>query len=76
MAISSITKKKYRWLIRPLLCFSSLSVASALMFIGINKFGTADVVPQWLELLVQGSFGWFFFDRTLTKRLGDKEQTE
>lgn len=67
-------KKKWLWVVRPILCMASLLVAGSMMLYGLMNLGTADVVPAWFQGLVMGSFGWFFFDRSLNKRLGDKEE--
>lgn len=64
-----------RWIVRPVICLATLGIAGAMMVLGLMEYGNADVVPAWFQAVVGGSVSWFFLDRTLTHRLGDKEKS-
>jgi len=58
---------------RPLLCAGCLAVCAGLMFMGMHRMGTAEVVPTWFQVMTGVAWAWFFRDRTLAHQNGEKD---
>ena len=58
---------------RPLLCGGCLAVCAGLMFVGLFRLGTTEVVPAWFQAMTGIAWAWFFRDRTLAHERGERD---